>query len=246
MSLVVAAGCGRVGFAAGAPDGTPPATTFCETVTPAPTFCADFDAAAAITPYGYTEAFSVNGGAIDLGDVTTSPPHALAASYGAPPDDTMFAAAFLRFTDARTIATLDLAYDLQIPTRPAYGEWENNNLTISVPGGAHFYQDLTIDGNNPTDNYREESEPTPGNFTTHRTPIPPITPDAWHHVHYTLDLAARQYSLTIDEAVVASGPTAFAIEPTPIALESGLNFISGAPSSGGTMDVDNVVLRATP
>lgn len=229
-------GCGRLGFDTTDVD----ASTFCDTVTPLPTLCADFDRGLPLES-GFTVTSTSNGGVLASTTNARSMPGALEASSENPLAPATFSKAALVYLSPASVSTVALAYEFLITARPPNGHMEHNDVVIRVPGVGTFYSDLDLSSAG-ADRYLEEFNISGGAFLTNDTPIPTMSAGEWHHVEIAVDLTQRTRSLTIDGVTLVQGPAVYPTEPGSLQLDVGIAYGIGSPT-GHRIDIDNVVLR---
>ncbi|HUS31462.1 MAG TPA: hypothetical protein VMZ53_23315 [Kofleriaceae bacterium] len=243
MTALVA-GCGRVAFdplsdgRAGddaVTDGS--SLTFCETVMPPPTFCADFDSS--LDPMvGFSSALLMNGGRVSVSPMAFSGRGSLESAFDDPPTPGQYTTATLIYEAQAPVSSIALDYEVYFPARPTSGSHiESQDIAIATASGTFFY-DLDIFPNAP-DHFLQEL--SAGTFMVNNVNIPQVSTGVWHHVRMTLDLAAATHTFAIDGSTLSSGPTNFPLIPGVPRLEAGINYEINSPT-GNKIYVDNLVL----
>lgn len=205
---------------------------WCDSLSPAPSFCDDFDDDGG--PFArWTNQFLRAGGTVsrDPGDFR-SPPNALLAV--SPPTATASAANLHRDVTT-TVSTLHVAYDMKIDARDtAAGYAEVNYIDFSTADVPFAFYLRVYDDPNSTSTATIEAYPPDGGVLNHDLPLlgaPRF--DTWTRVGVDIDLASatRTMTVTIDGATAAQQtlePDLYA--PGPVSVHVGIGY-TGSPST---------------
>jgi hypothetical protein len=236
LALVVCCACGRIDF--------DPTSTFCDTLTPAPLLCSDFDEGLPFDT-GWSNTSTTPGiGVLDTANVGFKSSHSLLSGF-AGQHSPLSSGALMVYLAPGTYSTASLEWELFLPARPASSGYEIEDLVMIVPGVGKFYNDVQITAG-ANDYYIEEFAPVAGGLTQNATAFPAISTGTWHHFVISLDLGAKTYNLELDGVVVLSGSSFFSsIGPGMIRIDGGIDYVQG-DIADTTIYTDNIVLRGAP
>lgn len=254
VCAITLAGCGRLAFdpldgSGGTSGDDAAADGFCASITPAPTRCADFDDAQTDGDLasGFTRERTQDAGG-PIGTIRIvgglSLPNAF-ASTTPPLAPAEIGVATLGWDLPSSTTRLHYRGAFFLPVRPSTPRMEILSVNLRLPTGDAYDAEIAISSGTGNDSYVEEYDraSSPGIFQQ-SVPIPDVPIAKWVAFDWSIDFAARTYSLTLDNEVIADSiATAFMTAPGLVTVQLGINHANG-PSEGHTIYVDNVIVDA--
>lgn len=210
------------------------AAPFCSTVD-ASVFCDSFDLGDT-TFSAWTSADKTNGGMLQLATTDPkSPPGFLRASLAGGTAGSQATAALNKTLGVRT--TITWAADVRVITAPITASHEllemYDDTTNSVWA---FFFDLDPGGLSMDEEYAGSDGGTQSKYTA----IPgTLGTGTWHRVAISANFTSKNFSVSLDGVVVASGTFANAPATPNLRASAGISW-TATPSTGGVIDMDNV------
>jgi len=232
------------GDAASGADAFDAGASFCASLSPAPTFCDDFDEDASLaSDWTY---FSIN--PADAGSVVVdtaayvSPPASLAAQVGPGTSNTagLVAQVTKQFLTPAT-ASAHLEYRLRIDSIDSVENELFSQLGFKGGGATPYLLDVYLGPGA----FLEEEIPGDAGVTFKEYPLAqqPLV-GVWSLVALDVDFVGATVKLTVDKTVAFQGPLDQGYTSGPPVLSIGVGYYAGSPRtvSGGAAHFDNVVL----
>jgi hypothetical protein len=213
---------------------------FCETVSPMPTFCEDFDVGAFGAAWGTP---NVNGTGTALGPfsmITHSSPNALQAMIGGPSTNTMEANLPKLF--GGTFSVLDYSFWLYLVKKPTVSQMEFADVGVNV-GQDSYYVGIVVGANDYA--FAEHDSASPTQYMSYS--VSGLVTGKWMHVEWHLNLnAPASVVLKVDGATAWSGMLpAFGFTKGAPWIGAGINYAS-KDVNGGELLIDDLTLTMTP
>ncbi len=212
---------------------------FCASLSPKPTFCADFDQGAAQAGFDGVGQAPAGAGAIALDTkASLSPPASLAASLTAGIADTsMGRVEVLNKAFVLMPATsVRLAYGVRVAAVDPTAGAQLSEIEI---GKAAIVLYVT-----PTKAFAQERVPTDAGGATYQSyPLSAVPAmNAWTSIEVLVDLSARHYRIKIGGALAIDRPLASTVVSGKVGISMGLAYYSGSTVVASAADFDNVTL----
>jgi hypothetical protein len=236
--VVLLVACGRIDFATETSDAPIQDVPFCATVTPAPTFCSDFEDG---SDDAWTDSDSFGGSVAVLASAGHASRFGLAATTQqlATSGDTV--AVDENFLSSPTASTVALALDLNVAS-VGTGDLVIVSLDLEDAVQHHtleyVYRMPTMAG------YLEDVvTPMTGSGSFDSYPFTEPLAGEWHHVEIDVTTGINAACTILDNGAVVLSTPVTGKNTGSIALHVGAPFLSG-PANPWQVDLDNVVLQS--
>ncbi len=212
---------------------------FCSSLSPKPTFCADFDQG--MTQGGFDSIAQVPAGAGALALDTSGPLSAPAALL-------VSITAGLADTSMGRVALLNKAF-VPIPATSVRLTYGVRVSAVDPTGGAQLSEvelgkAAIVVYVTPTKAFAQERVPTDAGGATYLSYPLSVVPaaGAWTNVDVLVDLSARHYTIKIGGALAIDRPLASTVVAGKVGVALGLAYYSGSSVVASSADFDNVTL----
>ncbi len=228
-------GSGEKDGGASGGDGGP----FCSTLSPKPTFCADFDQGTTQSGFDSVLQAPAATGAFALDKN---------GPLSAPAAVTVSITAGLADTSMGRVELLEKAF-VPIPATSVRLTYGVRVSAVDPTGGAQLSEvelgkAAIVVYVTPTKAFAQERVPTDAGGATYLSyPLSVVpTAGAWTHVEVLIDLSARHYTIKIGGALAIDRPLASTVVAGKVGLGLGLAYYSGSTVVASSADFDNVTL----